>query len=107
LWPAGARHPSPPRATTPAVRKPAGPACRNFACDGGTMRRRVLGNRRAGADRVGRFLLFAQPSRIASAAMLTRFYFHLVKGENRIVDRVGTELCREIAMSLAIVESVR
>ena len=39
--------------------------------------------------------------------MLTRFYFHLVKGENRIVDRVGTELCREVAMSPAIVESVR
>jgi hypothetical protein len=39
--------------------------------------------------------------------MPTRFFFHLVRGPERIVDRVGMKLARAEVMSPAIVEKVK
>ena len=39
--------------------------------------------------------------------MPARFYFHLVRGQERIVDRAGLELRREVVMSAAVMEKVK
>jgi Domain of unknown function (DUF6894) len=39
--------------------------------------------------------------------MPTRFFFHLVKGHQRITDRVGMKLTRDVVMSAAVMEKVK
>jgi hypothetical protein len=39
--------------------------------------------------------------------MATRFYFHLVKGQQRIVDRIGTVVLPEIVMSDSVLDVAR
>lgn len=39
--------------------------------------------------------------------MPTRFYFHLVRGKDRIIDRTGMELRREVVISPAVIAKVK
>lgn len=40
-------------------------------------------------------------------AMTIRFYFHLTRGNERIVDRVGMKLPRSVVVSPAVMEKVK
>jgi hypothetical protein len=44
---------------------------------------------------------------IDSIAMATRFYFHLVRGQERIPDPTGMELPNEVLMSPAVFDVVK
>jgi hypothetical protein len=39
--------------------------------------------------------------------MVSRFYFHIVRGDQRIADRTGIELPEETVMSRAVLKAVK
>jgi Domain of unknown function (DUF6894) len=48
-----------------------------------------------------------QPSNDGDVAMPTRFYFHLVKGKQRVTDHVGVVLSRQLVASPHVIDKVR